>query len=162
MDFEGAWTALVTPFTRDGARIDFDRLEANVDAQAEGGVAGVVPCGTTGESPTLTEAEHAQVVERTIEAARRCGRRVIAGAGSNCTRRAIELHRAAERAGADASLQVVPYYNRPSQRGLERHFLAIADACDLPVVLYNIPSRCGAGLAVETIERLAGTRTSRR
>lgn len=155
MSFNGVFTALVTPFTADGARVDVERIDALVQRQAEGGVAGVVPCGTTGEAPTLDEAEHGRVVERVIETARRSGLRVIAGAGSNCTAHAVALHRLAAGLGADAALHVCPYYNKPSQEGLYRHFSAIADAADLPIVLYDIPGRTGVALAFETIQRLA-------
>ncbi|UCD74673.1 MAG: 4-hydroxy-tetrahydrodipicolinate synthase [Phycisphaerales bacterium] len=153
--FRGAFTALVTPFTADGSAVDFDRLTCNIDYQAEGGVTGVVPCGTTGESPTLSDDEHRAVVERTIQAAKSHSLLVIAGAGSNSTAHAVALHRLAHQAGADASLQVNPYYNRPSQEGLYRHFSTIADSCDLPVVLYNIPGRTGVALTPETLQRLA-------
>ena len=158
-DLAGAWTALVTPFSRDGAGsappIDLGRLAANIDHQSIAGITGVVPCGTTGETPTLTAAEYESVVVRTVEAARAHGLRVIAGAGGNDTRRAIDRHRFVADAGADAALHVTPYYNKPSQAGMHRHFSAIADACELPVVLYNVPGRTGVGLAIETIERLA-------
>jgi 4-hydroxy-tetrahydrodipicolinate synthase len=153
--FQGAYTALITPFTSDGRTIDFARLERNIRAQGAAKVEGVVPCGTTGESPTLGGDEHRAVVEKTIAAAGPLGLQVIAGAGSSSTAHAIELHRFACDAGATASLQVNPYYNKPSQEGLYRHFAAIADSCDLPIVLYNIPGRTGVCLAAETIERLA-------
>lgn len=153
--FRGAYTALVTPFTADGTAVDYERLEANIQEQAKGGVTGVVPCGTTGESPTLSDAEQRAVIETTVSIAKPLGLRVIAGTGSNNTAHAIELHRFACDVGADASLQVNPYYNRPSQEGLYRHFSAIADSCDLPVMLYNIPGRTGVGLGIETIQRLA-------
>jgi 4-hydroxy-tetrahydrodipicolinate synthase len=153
--FTGAYTALVTPFSEDGSRIDFAQFEANIRAQHDGGVSGIVPCGTTGESPTLSEDEHHAVVEKAIEVGKPLGLTVIAGAGSNSTAHAIELHRFAHGAGADASLQVNPYYNKPSQEGLYQHFSAIADSCDLPIVLYNIPGRTGVTLTPETIERLA-------
>ncbi len=152
---QGVYTALVTPFDPDGSAVDDQRLADNVRRQAAGGVTGVVPCGTTGEAPTLDDREHRRVVAATVETAAGLGLQVVAGAGSNSTAHAVELHRFAREAGADASLQVVPYYNRPSPEGLYRHFAAIADSCDLPIVLYNIPSRCGVGLAIETIERLA-------
>jgi len=154
-EFRGAYTALITPFAANAESVDFARLAEQISFQAEGGVRGVVPCGTTGESPTLTETEHCEVIERTLESARPLGLQVIAGAGSNCTATAVHFQRFAAAAGADASLQVVPYYNRPSAEGLFRHFMAIADASDLPVVLYNIPGRSGVGLTIETIERLA-------
>jgi 4-hydroxy-tetrahydrodipicolinate synthase len=153
--FHGAFTAIVTPFTIDASSVDFARLEANIREQAEGGVAGIVPCGTTGESPTLSPQEHRAVIEKAIEVGRPLGLTVIAGAGSNCTAHAIELHRFAHSAGADASLQVNPYYNRPSQEGLYSHFMAIADSCDLPIMLYNIPGRTGVAFTMHTIERLA-------
>jgi 4-hydroxy-tetrahydrodipicolinate synthase len=153
--FRGAYTALITPFSADGSSIDHARLAEHIHFQAEGGVAGIVPCGTTGEAPTLTDEEHRAVIETAIETSKPLGLKVIAGAGSNCTANAIELHKFAKAAGADASLQVNPYYNRPSQEGLYRHFMAIADACDLPVCLYNIPGRAAVALSIETIERLA-------
>jgi 4-hydroxy-tetrahydrodipicolinate synthase len=152
---EGTYTALVTPFRDEpGQPIDWDALDALVDAQIAGGVAGIVPCGTTGESPTLSHEEHAQVVERTIQrAARRV--QVIAGAGSNSTREAVGLVEHAERAGADAVMVVVPYYNKPTQEGLFRHFVAVASRVRLPVVLYNVPGRSGVDLAPETLARIA-------
>lgn len=153
--FKGAYTAIVTPFSADGAAVDFERLEANIQHQAAGGVTGVVPCGTTGESPTLTDAEHRAVVEKTIEVARPLGLQVIAGAGSNNTKHAIHLHRFAQAAGADASLQVNPYYNKPNQEGLYRHFTAIADSCDLPIMLYNIPGRSAVAITAQTLQKLA-------
>lgn len=153
----GAFTALVTPFTAEGSAVDLDRLADNVRFQAAGGVTGVVPCGTTGESPTLSDREHRMVVEKTVEVAAAHGLAVIAGAGSNHTDYAVHLHRFSHAAGAGASLQVVPYYNKPSQEGLYRHFRTIADSCGLPVVLYNIPGRCGTGLTFETIRRLAAS-----
>jgi 4-hydroxy-tetrahydrodipicolinate synthase len=136
---QGAYTALVTPFTADGEAVDLKRLQENVRDQATGGVAGVVPCGTTGEA----------------EAARSHGLQVIAGAGSNNTAHAVELHRFAHAAGADAALHVSPYYNKPTQEGLYRHFCTIADSCGLPIVLYNIPGRTNVTLTADTIERLA-------
>jgi 4-hydroxy-tetrahydrodipicolinate synthase len=153
--FRGAFTAIVTPFSADGAAIDYSRLIEHIHFQAEGGVSGIVPCGTTGESPTLSDDEHRAVVETAIEHARPLGLKIVAGAGSNNTQHAIHLHKFAMAAGADASLQVNPYYNKPSQEGLYRHFIAIADSCDLPICLYNIPGRCAVGMTIETIERLA-------
>ena len=140
---EGTYTALVTPFRDEpGQPIDWDALDALLEAQIAGGVSGVVPCGTTGESPTLSHEEHAEVVERTVKCAR--GRvQVIAGAGSNSTREAIELSQHAARAGADAVMVVVPYYNKPSQEGLFRHFVDVARSVRLPVIAYNIPGRTG-------------------
>lgn len=151
----GVYTAIATPFTADSTAIDLDRLDAAIARQAAGGVTGVVPCGTTGESPTLSGAEHRAVVERTVEAARRHGLQVVAGAGSNSTRHALELHRLAADLGADAALHVCPYYNKPSAEGLYRHFSTIAESCALPIVLYNIPGRTGVTLTAATIERLA-------
>lgn len=153
--FRGAFTAIVTPFTSDGESVDVERLAEQIQFQAREGVTGIVPCGTTGESPTLTEDEHHRVVETAIEFGRSLNLKVIAGAGSNNTAHAIELHRFAHEAGADASLQVNPYYNKPSQEGLYRHFMAIADSCGLPICLYNIPGRTGVALTPETVERLA-------
>jgi 4-hydroxy-tetrahydrodipicolinate synthase len=155
IDLRGAHTALVTPFTADGSAVDVARLADNVRHQAAGGVAGVVPCGTTGEAPTLSDREHRTVVEKTIEVARAEGLAVIAGAGSNSTAHAVHLHRFAHASGADAGLQVTPYYNKPTQEGMYRHFMTVADSCGLPVVLYNIPGRSAAGLTIETIARLA-------
>src|ERR1700679_3587766 len=134
--FEGTYTALVTPFHDEpGQPIDWATLDALVDAQVAGGIAGLVPCGTTGESPTLSHEEHAKVVEHTIK--RAAGRvQVIAGAGSNSTREAVALVEHAERAGADAVMVVVPYYNKPTQEGLFRHFVEVASSVRLPVVLY--------------------------
>ncbi len=148
---EGAMTALCTPF-RDGA-IDVPALEALVEAQIKGGIDALVPAGTTGESATLTLEEQVRVVEIVVKVTR--GRvPVVAGAGSNATAHAIALGRAVKAAGADAMLQVVPYYNKPSQEGLFRHFSAIVEAVHLPTVLYNVPGRTGCDLSLETIERL--------
>jgi len=153
--FEGTYTALVTPFRDEaGEPIDWEAFEALVEAQIAGGVDGLVPCGTTGESPTLTHEEHARVIERTVARAR--GRvQVVAGAGSNSTREAVAMCKHAERAGADAVMVVVPYYNRPTQEGLHRHFVEVAKSVRLPVVVYNIPGRTGSDLAPETLARIA-------
>jgi 4-hydroxy-tetrahydrodipicolinate synthase len=149
---EGCLTALVTPF-RDG-KVDFDGLAKLVDWQIEQGVDGIVAVGTTGESATLDVDEHIAVVAATVKAAR--GRvPVIAGAGGNATSEALELTRASQDAGADALLHVTPYYNRPSQEGLFRHFEAIAKATKLPIILYNVPSRTACDLLTETVVRLA-------
>jgi len=149
---EGCLTALVTPF-RDG-KVDFDRLGKLVDWQIEQGVDGLVAVGTTGESATLGVEEHVAVIAATVKAAR--GRvPVIAGAGGNATSEALELTRAAEAAGANALLHVTPYYNRPSQEGLFRHFEAVAKATKLPVILYNVPARTACDLLTETVVRLA-------
>jgi len=155
LDLHGAFTAIVTPFTRDGSRIDFARLEEQIRFQAEGGITGIVACGTTGESPTLSEAEHRGVVEKAVEIGKPMGLIVIAGAGSNNTAHAMHLQKIAKDAGADGALQVNPYYNKPSQEGLYRHFMAVADAVDLPIMLYNIPGRTGVALSPDTVARLA-------
>ncbi len=150
--FRGTFTALVTPF-RDG-RVDEDAFEKLIAWQIESGISGVVPVGTTGESPTLDHAEHTRVIELAVRAAKgRCT--VIGGTGSNSTAEAIALTQEAENVGADAALLVAPYYNKPSQEGLFRHFKAIADATKLPLVLYSIPGRCGIEIGVETVRRLA-------
>jgi len=150
--FKGSFVALITPF-RDGA-IDDKAFQSQVAFQIQEGTHGVVPCGTTGESPTLTHDEHKRVVELCIEVAK--GRiPVIAGTGSNSTEEAIELTRHAKEAGADAALIVTPYYNKPTQEGLYRHFKAIHDAVDLPILIYNIPPRCIVDMSVETMRRLS-------
>ncbi len=150
----GCATALVTPFTADGA-IDEDRMRALVDRQIRGGVGLLVPCGTTGESATMSEEEDARVIGLTIEVAR--GRaKVIAGAGSNSTAAAIEYSQRARDLGADALLQVAPYYNKPTQEGLYAHFSAIARAVpDMPIMLYNVPGRTSSNIAAQTTLRLA-------
>ncbi|WP_437633248.1 4-hydroxy-tetrahydrodipicolinate synthase [Sorangium sp. So ce854] len=149
----GTLTALVTPFTPDGEAVDFQALDALVEAQIAGGVSGLVPCGTTGESPTLTEAETTAVVRRVVEAAR--GRApVIAGTGSFSTKKTIDASRAALAAGADGVMIVMPYYSKPSQDGLREHLLAVAKAVSAPIVLYNIPGRTGVDLSAETTERV--------
>ena len=155
IDLDGAFTALITPFIEDDDAVDLKRLSRNVNAQSLAGVRGVVPCGTTGETPTLSDEEYRRVIETTIDAARPLGLAVIAGAGCNNTARAVERHRFVHDAGADAALHVTPYYNKPSQKGLYWHFMTIADACDLPVVLYNIPGRTNVTLSIDTIRRLA-------
>ncbi len=152
MKLLGTYTALVTPFR--GGAVDEEALRLLVEAQIEGGVAGLVPVGTTGESPTLTHEEHIRVIAKTVEFT--AGRvTVLAGTGSNSTAEAIELTRAAEAAGADGALLVAPYYNKPSQAGLYAHFAAIAGSTRLPLVLYSIPGRCGVEIAVETVQALA-------
>jgi len=150
--FSGAMVALITPF-QDG-EVDFETLAELVEFQLEHGIDAIVPVGTTGESPTLSYAEHKKVIERVVKVV--AGRvPVIAGAGSNSTAEAIELTQFAKKVGADASLQVCPYYNKPTQEGFYQHFKAIAEEVDLPMVLYNIPGRCGAGLTSQTVVRLA-------
>ncbi len=149
---EGCLTALVTPFK--GGRVDFDSLAKLVDWQIENGVDGIVSVGTTGESATLDVEEHVAVIAATVKAAK--GRvPVIAGAGGNATSEALALTRASEDAGANALLHVTPYYNRPSQEGLFRHFEAVAKATKLPVILYNVPSRTACDLLTDTVARLA-------
>lgn len=144
--------ALITPFNN--GEVDFDTLDELAQFHLKSGTDGIVPCGTTGESPTLSYPEHRQVIERVIKIVN--GKvPVIAGTGSNSTAEAIELTAFAKKAGADASLQVTPYYNKPTQEGFFQHFSAIAEEVDLPMVLYNIPGRCGAGMTAATIARLA-------
>lgn len=150
--FSGTYTAIVTPFNSDGS-IDFDCYRALIERQAENGVDGIAPVGTTGESPTVSMAEHNRLIDTAVEAAG--GRlKVIAGTGANSTSEAIELTRHALEAGADGTLQVTPYYNKPNQEGLYRHFSAVAEL-GLPVVVYNVPARTGREVAVETVARLA-------
>ena len=153
MKISGTITALVTPFTRDGA-VDYGRLKALVEAQVEGGVEGICAVGTSGESPTLSHEEHHQVIEKTIEFAR--GKvRIVAGTGANSTAEAISLTRAAlAMGGADACLQVTPYYNKPNAEGLYRHFMSVADL-GLPVILYNVPGRAGREIPLDVVARLA-------
>ena len=150
--FSGSIPALVTPFREDGA-FDEASFRALIDWQIAEGSTALVPCGTTGEAATMPKEEHFRIVRVCVEQA--AGRApVIAGAGSNDTRVAVENIRAAQEAGADAALMVPPYYNRPNQEGIFRHFEAVAGACDLPIVLYNVPGRTVTDIAVETIGRL--------
>ena len=144
--------ALITPF-QDG-EIDFKTLDELIEFQLENGIDGIAPAGTTGESPTLSNEEHKKLIERVVKTVSGAVP-VIAGAGSNSTAEAIELAAFAKKAGADATLQVDPYYNKPTQEGFYQHFKAIAEEVDLPVVLYDIPGRCGAGMTAETIIRLS-------
>jgi 4-hydroxy-tetrahydrodipicolinate synthase len=155
--FHGSMVALITPF-HDG-EVDYKTLEELVEFQIQSGTDGIVPCGTTGESPTLSYEEHKEVIRLVADVV--AGRvPVIAGTGSNSTAEAIELTEYAKKVGADASLQVCPYYNKPTQEGFYQHFKAIADEVDIPLVLYNIPGRCGGtGLTVETVERLSKIET---
>ena len=150
--FAGTFTALVTPFRND--QLDEPAFASLVEAQVAGGVTGIVPVGTTGESPTLDHDEHLRVIELAVQTAN--GRvKVMAGTGSNCTKEAVEYTIAAEKLGADAVLIVAPYYNKPTQEGVYLHYKAIADATKLPIMLYSIPGRCGIEIAVETVARLA-------
>jgi 4-hydroxy-tetrahydrodipicolinate synthase len=152
----GSIPALVTPFR--GGAVDFDALAAFIDWQIAEGTTGLVPCGTTGESPTLSHAEHYAVITRTVEVA--AGRvPVIAGCGSNDTATAIAHMALAEKVGADAALIVVPYYNKPSQAGLIAHFTALAERSSLPIIIYNIPGRSVADMSTETMAVLAGLPT---
>jgi 4-hydroxy-tetrahydrodipicolinate synthase len=149
--FTGTYTAIVTPFRR-GA-VAYDELRKLVNFQISGGISGLVPVGTTGESPTVSHEEHLDIIRCTIETTR--GRvPVIAGTGSNSTREAIDMTRNADAAGADGFLQVAPYYNRPTQEGLFQHFARIAEVTDKPIILYSIPGRCGVEIGVKVIERL--------
>jgi len=151
--FSGAFTALVTPF-RNG-EVDVEALEGMVEFQIQNGIHGLVPCGTTGETPAMSEAEDRLVIETVVRVAN--GRvPIIAGSGSNSTDMAIKYTRMAEDAGADGSLQVAPYYNKPTQEGLYRHFAAIAENTSLPLVLYNIPGRTSVTIEAPTMARLAG------
>jgi 4-hydroxy-tetrahydrodipicolinate synthase len=150
--FSGSITAIVTPF-KDG-RVDEKTFRALIEFQIKNGSSGIVPCGTTGESATLSFEEHDRVIEVAIEQAKK-RIKVIAGTGSNSTAEAIALTKHAAEAGADASLQVSPYYNRPTQKGLYEHFKAIAEAVDIPIILYNIASRTGVNIEPETMARMA-------
>ncbi|HUX49615.1 MAG TPA: 4-hydroxy-tetrahydrodipicolinate synthase [Spirochaetia bacterium] len=153
MRLEGVYTAIVTPFQQDGS-VDEKALREFVDFQIDGGVSGLVPVGTTGESPTVTHEENLRVIAVVVEQTR--GRvPVIAGTGSNSTQEAINMTRRAKELGADGTLQVAPYYNKPSQEGMYRHFSAIADATDLPLIVYNIPGRTGKNVENDTMLRLS-------
>jgi len=150
--FEGTFTALVTPFLDDGA-IDWDAFDRLVQAQIEGGVSGIVPCGTTGESPALEAGEQLELVSRCVKLARgKC--LVLAGTGTNATRSTIAKSQAAMKAGADAVMVVVPYYNKPTQGGLVQHYLEVAAAVDGPVVVYNVPGRTSMDLVTDTLARI--------
>jgi len=152
MTFRGTYTALITPFRDD--RIDAPAFQALIERQIAAGITGIVPVGTTGESPTLDMDEHIEVIRLAVEfAAGRC--QVLAGTGANATKEAIELTQAAEKLGATGTLQVCPYYNKPSQEGLYRHFRSIAENTGLPVMLYSVPGRSGIEIGVETTARLA-------
>jgi len=152
MNFTGTYTAIVTPFTN--GQLDEPALARLIKNQIKGGVDGIVPVGTTGESPTVDYDEHLRIIELAVQLAG--GKiKVMAGTGANATSEAIYLTKSAEELGADASLQVAPYYNKPSQEGLYQHFRAIAKNTKLPIILYSIPGRCGIEIAVETVKRLA-------
>ncbi len=151
---KGCFTAIVTPFTSTGLRppVDWEAFEKLLTFQKEEGVEGIVACGTTGESPVLSHEEHDKVIEFTVE---KFGDTTIAGTGSNSTWEAVELTKHAENIGANASLQVCPYYNKPNQEGLFRHFGAVAEAVNIPIILYNVPGRTAREIAPETMARLA-------
>jgi 4-hydroxy-tetrahydrodipicolinate synthase len=150
--FTGTYTAIVTPFAK--GVVDETALERLIKAQIAGGVEGIVPVGTTGESPTLSYEEHIRVIELSVKFA--AGQiKVLAGSGANSTSEAIYLTTAAEKAGADGSLQVAPYYNKPTPEGMFQHFRSIARATRLPIVLYSVPGRCGIEIGVDTVQRLA-------
>jgi 4-hydroxy-tetrahydrodipicolinate synthase len=150
--FEGVFTALITPFKNN--QIDYESLDRLLDQQLAGGVAGVVPCGTTGESPTLSHDEKQRLIKTTVS---KCKNKilVIAGTGSNDTTQTIASTKEAEGLGVDAALVVVPYYNKPSQEGLYQHFKAVADSVKIPIILYNVPGRTQISLTAETVARLA-------
>jgi 4-hydroxy-tetrahydrodipicolinate synthase len=150
--FEGTFTALVTPF-KDDLSIDWEAFDRLVECQIAGGIQGIVPCGTTGESPTLEHHEELELVKRCVKLAKGKAM-VLVGTGSNSTRTAIDSTGAAVRAGADAVMVVVPYYNKPTQDGLYRHYCEVAASVDVPVVVYNIPGRTGIDLGLETLARI--------
>jgi len=150
--FKGVFVAVVTPFKN--GKIDEEALRGLIDFQIAGSVDGIVPCGTTGESATLNHEEHDQVIRIAVDACKGKAS-VLAGTGSNSTQEAIQLSRNAKNAGADGLLQITPYYNKPNQEGLYHHFSSIADAVDLPIVLYNVPSRTSVNMVPETVVRLA-------
>ncbi len=154
MKFQGLYTAIITPFKSNAKEIDFDAYKKLIEKQIQAGVQGVIPCGTTGESPTLTHDEHKELVAKTVEFVK--GRiQVIAGAGSNSTKEAIELSIDACKDGVDALMLVSPYYNKPTQEGLKQHFLAIANEVTVPIMIYNIKSRTGVNVEVETMKELS-------
>lgn len=154
MFFKGSYVALVTPYKNDGS-IDEEKIRELVNYHVANGTSGIVPCGTTGESPTLSFEEHERIIKIVVEETK--GRiQVVAGAGSNSTREAIELTKYAKEAGADAVLSICPYYNKPTQDGMFAHFEAIAKTVDIPVMLYNVPGRTGVNLLPKTVEKLTG------
>ncbi len=151
--FRGSFTALTTPFNN--GQFDRAAFEAQIAFQAKHGTNGIVPVGTTGESPTLSHEEHHHVFDVAVQCVKGTGMKVLAGTGSNATDEAIDLTRYAKKIGADAALMVNPYYNKPTQEGMYRHFKAVASAVDIPIVLYNIPGRTGVTMANATVLRLA-------
>ena len=151
--FEGSFVALVTPF-KDDESLDEAKLKELIEFQIDGGTHGIVPCGTTGESPSLLEEEHDRVIELTVETVN--GRvPIIAGTGSNSTARTLRATEHAAHAGADAALIVTPYYNKPNQQGLYAHYMKIADSVDIPIIIYNVPGRCGTDILSNTVAQLA-------
>ena len=151
--FEGSFVALVTPF-KDDESLDEAKLKELIEFQIDGGTHGIVPCGTTGESPSLSEDEHDRVIELTVETVN--GRvPIIAGTGSNSTARTLRATEHAAHAGADAALIVTPYYNKPNQQGLYAHYMKIADSVDIPIIIYNVPGRCGTDILSDTVAQLA-------
>ncbi len=151
--FEGSFVALVTPF-KDDESLDEAKLKELIEFQIDGGTHGIVPCGTTGESPSLSEEEHDRVIELTVETVN--GRvPIIAGTGSNSTMRTLRATEHAAHAGADAALIVTPYYNKPNQQGLYAHYMKIADSVDIPIIIYNVPGRCGTDILSDTVAQLA-------
>ena len=156
--FEGTYTAIITPFRDDAQRsIDWEAYEKVVQAQIAGGVEGIVPCGTTGESPTLDADEQRELIERTVKLCKPTAGKtiVLAGTGTNATRSTIALSQAAEKAGADAIMVVTPYYNKPTQDGLREHYVAVAASVKCPLVVYNVPSRCVTDLTADTLVKIA-------
>ena len=152
MTIKGCYTALITPFDSNG-NVDYEAFERIINDQISAGIDGIVAVGTTGESPTLGMKDHSEVIRFAVKtAAGRC--LVIAGTGANCTKEAIELTKQAHKDGADASLQVTPYYNKPTQEGLYQHIKAIADSADMPIILYNVPGRSAISLDIDTIARM--------
>jgi len=150
--FQGSIVAIVTPFKN--GELDEAKLKELIDFQIENGTKGIVPCGTTGESPTLSHEEHERVIDITVETVN--GRvPVIAGSGSNCTAEALRLSKHAKDAGADAALVITPYYNRPTQKGLYEHYMKLADSIDIPMIVYNVPSRTGTDILPETLAKLS-------
>ena len=151
--FSGSYAAIVTPWTADGSKIDYDAFSRLIEWHIESGTDGIVPAGTTGESATLTHDEHDELVARTVQLVKkRC--KVVAGAGSNATAETVKLVKRAAAAGADGALVITPYYNRPTPEGLYRHFLEAAAAADLPIMMYNVPSRTGTDMQVDAIARI--------
>lgn len=156
MSLQGTYTAIMTPFQKDG-EIDWGAFKKLVEFQVDNKIEGLVPCGTTGESPTLSHPEHREVIAKVIEwsKAKNPDIKVIAGAGSNSTREAVSLSKSASDDGADYVLQVNPYYNKPTQAGLYKHFSTIADASEVPLILYNIPGRTGVRIEIDTMSKLS-------